>query len=338
MTVIAAQIAPQRSTQYANLARDLAEVELLASPLRPSISDLTLAAIAGQDYLRFKLPQSSLSHEQMVQLAGMAMIGGVFELFESLGGVPGPLLRPIPVAYPFFVAPDIASIRRYKGKTNELFTHFLCNMAKYASDFPGSEWHELRLLDPLCGGGTTLFVALSLGCHVAGIELKRTDAETTAAFVRQYCRENRIVASLKEERLKRLVSARRWIFAIGKENARQCLLVHGDAAQAKELVAGFGRPHLIVCDLPYGIQHGGPLADLLTPCLPAWKAILEPGGCIAFSWDATRFSRSEMIELVHAAAPLQVVEHPPYDRLAHRVDRVIKRRDVIVARARGDVA
>ena len=26
---------------------------------------------------------------------------------------------------------------------------------------------------------------------------------------------------------------------------------------------------------------------------------------------------------------------PPYDRLAHRVDRVIKRRDVIVARHRG---
>jgi hypothetical protein len=337
MTTIAVQIAPQRSTQYANLARDLAAVELLASPLGRSVGEVAMESIAGADYAKFRLP-GPLSPEHLLQLAGMAMIGGVFELFDSIGDVPGPLLRPIPATYPFFVSPDISAIRRYKGKTNELFTHFLCNMAKYASDFSGSEWRTLRLLDPLCGGGTTLFVALSLGCNVAGIELKRTDVETTAAFVKQYCRESRIAVALKEERLKRLVSARRWSFTIGNEDARQCLLVHGDAARAKELVAGFGRPHLVVCDLPYGIQHSGPLADLLTACLPAWAAILEPGGAIAFSWDSTRFSRADMIELVQAAAPLQVVQQPPYDRVAHRVDRVIKRRDVIVARARREVA
>src|SRR5262245_3090301 len=190
MTVIAAQIAPQRSTQYTDLARDLAEVELLASPLGRSVSGVAMETIAGQDYLKFELPGASLPDEHVLQLAGMAMIGGLFELFDSIGDVPGPLLRPIPATYPFFVSPDISAIRRYKGKTNELFTHFLCNMAKYASDFADAEWQNLRLLDPLCGGGTTLFVALSLGCNVAGIELKRTDIETTAAFIRQYCREN----------------------------------------------------------------------------------------------------------------------------------------------------
>jgi RMKL-like, methyltransferase domain len=331
MTTIIAQVAPQRSTQYTNLARDLVEVELLASPLGRDVSDVAMETIAGQHYVKFKLPGPELLEHHSLHLAGMAMIGGRFELFESIGDVPGPLLRPIPATYPFFVSPDIAAIRRYKGKTNELFTQFLCNMAKYASDFSDRSWQTLRLLDPLCGGGTTLFVGLSLGCHVAGIEHNRTDVETTAAFIKQYCRENRIAATLKEERLKRLVSARRWIFTIGKDDGRQCLLVHGDAAQTKELVAGFGRPQLIVTDLPYGIQHSGPLAQLLSACLPAWAAILEPGGCIAFAWDATRTSRAEMIDLVQAAAPLQVVQQPPYDRVAHRVDRVIKRRDIIVA-------
>jgi len=338
MATIVVQIAPQRSTQYTNLARDLAAAELSASPLGRSLGEVEIETIAGQDYVKLELSGPSLSPEDLLQLSGMAMVGGAFELFESIADVPGPLLRPIPATYPFFVSPDMSAIRRYKGKTNELFTHFLCNVAKYASDFSASEWRTLRLLDPLCGGGTTLFVALSLGCNVAGIELRRMDVETTAAFIKQYCRENRIAVVLKEERLKRLVSARRWIFTIGKEDARQCLLVHGDAAQTTELVAGFGRPQLIVCDLPYGIQHSGPLVDLLAPCLPAWAAILEPGGAIAFSWDATRFSRAEMIALVQAAAPLQVVERPPYDCLAHRVDRVIKRRDVIAARARPEVA
>src|SRR5262249_42040797 len=140
MTTIVAQIAPQRSIQYTSLARDLAEVEILASPLGRSVGAVAMESIARQDYLKLELPGSSLSPQDVLQLSGMAMIGGVFELLESLAGVPGPLLRPIPATYPFFVSPDVAAIRRYKGKTNELFTHFLCNMAKYASDFSGSEW------------------------------------------------------------------------------------------------------------------------------------------------------------------------------------------------------
>jgi hypothetical protein len=35
--------------------------------------------------------------------------------------------------------------------------------------------------------------------------------------------------------------------------------------------------------------------------------------------------------LVEATAPLTVRNTPPYDQLAHRVDRVIKRRDLLVA-------
>jgi tRNA G10 N-methylase Trm11 len=97
------------------------------------------------------------------------------------------------------------------------------------------------------------------------------------------------------------------------------------------LIAGF-KPHLIVTDLPYGIQHQGPLAALLTAGLPVWASLLVPGGALVFSWDATRFPRPEMIRLVESVSPLRVLDEPPYDRLAHRVDRVIKQRDVLVAR------
>ena len=39
-----------------------------------------------------------------------------------------------------------------------------------------------------------------------------------------------------------------------------------------------------------------------------------------------------MIALVQSLAPLTILNQPPYDQLAHRVDRVIKRRDILVAR------
>ncbi|HZX85152.1 MAG TPA: hypothetical protein VFF19_16390 [Reyranella sp.] len=331
-TQIVAQLAPQRSTQYSNLARDLAEAEVLASPIGSGLQDLSLRNIAGQDYLQFSLP-GPITSETARLLASMAMLGGVFETFDSIGDVSGPLLRPVPAVRPAFVSPDMAATRRYKGKTNETFTHFLCSMAKYASDFAREEWSALDVVDPLCGGGTTLFTALSLGADVAGLDADRTDIESTATFITQYCRENRIALATKEERLRKL-GARRWLFQIGRDDVRRCMLALGDAGQTRELLAGFGRPHLIVTDLPYGIQHSGPLHGLLADCLPGWADLLLSGGAIAFSWDSTRFGRQEMMALVGKVADLEVVDRPPYDRLAHRVDRVIKRRDVLVARRR----
>ena len=247
-TRIVAQLAPQRSTQYSNLARDLAEAELLASPIGSRLQDVSLRNIAGQDYVQFSLPDP-ITSETARLLASMAMLGGIFEAFDSIGDVSGPLLRPVPAAHAAFVSPDMAATRRYKGKTNEAFTHFLCNMAKYASDFHSSDWSTLDVVDPLCGGGTTLFTALSLGADVAGLDADRTDIESTASFITQYCRENRIALSTKEERLRKL-GARRWLFQIGRDDVRRCMLALGNAGQPRELLAGFGRPQLIVTDLP----------------------------------------------------------------------------------------
>ena len=39
-----------------------------------------------------------------------------------------------------------------------------------------------------------------------------------------------------------------------------------------------------------------------------------------------------MVTLVEKTGAFEVLDDPTYNRLAHRVDRVIKKRDVIVAR------
>jgi tRNA G10 N-methylase Trm11 len=106
----------------------------------------------------------------------------------------------------------------------------------------------------------------------------------------------------------------------------------GETSESADLLAGVKKPHLIVTDLPYGIQHQGQLIDLLTDGLPVWAQMLSPGGAMAMAWESTRFPRDEMIALVEVESGLTVLNDPPYDALAHRVDRVIKQRDVIVAR------
>ncbi len=328
MPTLVAQIAPQRSAQYAALANVLAPHELKLSPLGNQISEIEPIWLGGQSYLKFELPAAP-DEDQARELGMLAMTGPFFLYYEQLREQAGPLLRPLETGFEPAFAPDLAVTRRYRGKTNEMFTLFLCNIARFSSAFAGRPWNRLRLFDPLAGGGTTLFTALILGADVAGVEKNVKDVQSTAAFLKQYTREQKIACRVKAERLKKL--GKRWSFTLGQKRPRQCVLASGETARSTALVAGF-RPHLIAADLPYGIQHRGKLRNLLAEALPVWTSMLPPGGAMALAWESTRFPRADMIALVESAGPLAVFDKPPYNMLAHRVDRVIKRRDVLVAR------
>jgi hypothetical protein len=161
------------------------------------------------------------------------------------------------------------------------------------------------------------------------VEHKVRDVESTVVYVRQFMRERGVACREKRERLKKV--GRRWVLTLGKERPQRCILAWGDTGDSPALISGF-RPHLIVTDLPYGVQHQGELSSLLTRALPVWATLLPPSGAIALAWESRRFPRAEIISLVESVSPLTVLNNPPYDALAHRVDRVIKRRDVLVAR------
>jgi len=328
MSTLVAQIAPQRSTQYSALADALAPQELLLSPLGQHITDIQRIEMGGEAYLRFDMPKEP-DEDQARELGLLAMTQAFFVFYERLGDVEGPLLRPIDPHVARALPETLVTARRYKGKTNELFTHFMCNIARFSSLPAGRPWDTLRVLDPLAGGGTTLFTALVLGASAAGVEKSAADVESTAAFVRNYAREQGIACSEKQEKVRGI--GKRWVYTIGKGRTQQCVLAHGDTADSAALISGF-RPHLIVTDLPYGIQHKGELVSLLSSALPIWASLLPPGGVMVLAWESRPFSRAEMMALVESTSPLVVLQDPPYPNLAHRVDRVIKQRDVLVAR------
>jgi hypothetical protein len=172
---------------------------------------------------------------------------------------------------------------------------------------------------------------LILGAEAAGVEKDESDVQSTATFVRNYLRDQGVAHNVREERLRKL--GHRWTFVIGKQATRRLMLASGDTVVSPALITGF-KPHLLVTDLPYGFQHHGELVSLLTRALPVWASLLPVDGALVFAWDATRFPRNEMVNLVESAGPLTVLDEPPYTLLAHRVDRVIKSRDVLVARPR----
>jgi hypothetical protein len=328
MPSILAQIAPQRSTQYAELATVLAPAELRLSTFGDQIGETQPRRLGELDYLQFHLPAEP-DDAGARELGMLSMTSAFFVHYDRIGDVAGPLLRPIETHVHWALPPDLLTARRYRGKTNEMFTQFMCNVARASSALAGRPWETLRVFDPLCGGGTTLFAALILGASAAGVDQAAKDVESTVTYLQGFLRTHGIAARLKQERFKGL--GRRHLFTIGKGQGQTCLLAHGDTAESAALIAGF-RPHLIVTDLPYGIQHRGELEALLGSGLPVWAELLPPSGALVMAWDSSRFPRDEMVELVQALSPLAALNDPPYDALAHRVDRVIKQRDVVVAR------
>jgi hypothetical protein len=325
MTSLVAQIAPQRSTQYSALASALAPHELALSAIGNAIVHMAPVQLGGQAFLQVEWNRTLQAHE-LTELGALAMTSALFEFHERIGEISGPFLKPIETHFVPAFPEDLVTTRRYKGKTNELFTQFLCNIARHSSAFANEPWRNLRLFDPLMGGGTTLLVGLVLGADVSGVEHSREDVESTVSFISQYMREQDLPCRVNEEKLKN--AGKRWRFALGA--ARECILACGDTALSDKLLAGVKKHHLIVTDLPYGIQHSGALRGLLMQALPVWQSLLLPGGAMAFSWESTRFSREEMLAMVESMTGAKVLNAPPYNQLAHRVDRVIKQRDVVV--------
>jgi SAM-dependent methyltransferase len=319
------------------MAQVLAAPELLASPLGDVIVGIESARLAGQEYVLVELKHEGAEAEQLSQLAAiLPRLGAIsegYEYFASLAGVAGPLLRPIEPGFAPSVPLEMAEARRYRGKTNELFTRVLLNLAIFAGDYREQFTERLRVLDPLAGGGTTLFLALAAGYDAFGIEHNRQDVETTEVFVRQYFRSEHIVHKELDERGRK--AGRRYQFAVGpKSDPRYLVLVHGETAQAPQHmqeVPGGPRVHAVVGDLPYGIQHFGEIEDLLRQALPAWERLLLPGGTLALAWNATRIERADLLQLVESRTHLRVRADPPYTQLEHTVDRVIKKRDVLIA-------
>jgi len=353
---LALTITPQRSTQYSNMTETLAASELLASPLGPAISSVERVTLAGQAHLLVTVdeptralpaPQAGFQSPRQDATSfptptGLGMLdilsrlgatSGVYEYFERIGEVEGPFLRPLEPRFTPFVPLEMAEVRRYKGKTNEVFTRVLLNIAVFAGAYSGRYAEQLRVLDPLAGGGTTLFVALAAGYDAFGIESQRQDVETTAVFVKQYLNSEHIPYKELDERGRR--AGRRYQFEIGRKGStRTLVLVHGDNNQANmhmQEVPGGPRMHAIVGDLPYGIQHFSEIAEMLRKALPVWERLLLPGGTLALAWNATRIERAAMVELVERHTRLRVRDDPPYTQFVHAVDRVIKRRDVLVA-------
>ena len=314
-----------------------AELDLLVGPTLGDAARTTRVRIAGVDYLALEADAPLRGHVLEV----VANLSGLHALFEVDDGE---RFIPLECAPRRLLDEDLVTIQRYTGKTNEAFTHLLVNVALASGDRAVERWlagERLRLLDPVCGRGTTLNRAALHGLDALGIELDQRDVDAYDTFVTTWLQDKRLKHTVQRATLRkgRATAAHRITISYGPSKDasthRVIDVVHDDSRAAREHHRARS-VDLLVGDLPYGVRHGstagrgertrGP-EGFLEEALPVWHDVLRPGAGMALAWNRRTLPRSRLVELATEAG-FDVADASD-DRFVHRVDRSITR-DVLV--------
>jgi len=327
---------PHANIRYMEALQKLAKCELscLLKALQID-APIEVQTLGGAPFLTFEA--QPLNEAAFRALSGLSSF---YLIAEKENGC----LKPLTPAYPWYLPADAAEVLKYKGKTNASFTSLMINCALTASDFFNSG-EALTVLDPMCGKGTSLYCAMRMGHHATGIEIDKKDWKEAGDYFARYLQLHKYKHKKKAASLtlQKGQSAPEIQFTFadcpehyGNGEEKLLRLIQGDARRIGEMLKAKSA-HLIVCDLPYGVQHAPqqgqkPLSItvLLSQTLPGLKKALKPGGAAAFSFNTYILSRETLIKLLEEAGFTPVTE-APYDDFEHWVEQAVNR-DLVIAR------
>lgn len=331
---------PHANARYQNESAHLAEAEL-----RIILDKALPEAVISVDE-RIGMPMLGIetavpfTAEVIDAICGHSLMYG---LFESAGD--GSLV-PVAGREKPWLGQDLPAILKYKGKTNEMFLQMLINTALYSSCFWQEKNQVLEMLDPMCGRATSLFIAANRRWNATGTDIDQTDLKEAEKFLKRYFEYHHFKHSAGKESLtlrnSKPAAVSKFVFSDTPEHFKQkntaaLRLVNCDACRVRE---AFGKNafHLIVCDLPYGVQHApqggrgekGGLEGLLARALPGWRESLKMGGTVAVSFNAQNI-KLETVRTVMEEAGFEVMGGGAYDGFAHWVEQAVTR-DIAVCR------
>ena len=335
------QLTPHANIRYREAQVKLGQAELACLLKGLGISaELAPCTIGGVSFLRFKA--DALTEKQ---LSALSMHSAVLMIAEQQGGGSDApiLLRPIEKISHDYLTADLAEVLKYKGKTSAVFTHMMINCALTASDFFGSE-EPLTVLDPMCGRGTTCFVALQHGMNAVGVDIDNRDLKECADYFERYLQYHRMKHKLDQSSRtvrRHAVPAAVYTIADTKEHfkegdTRTLSLFLGDTGLTGELCRKIPA-HLLVSDLPYGVQHAPQdgkrtesFLQVMKRALPQWKDAVRKGGAVALSFNTLTLKKADLVQLLTDAGFTPLTD-APYDDFLHFVEQAVTR-DFVVAR------
>lgn len=328
---------PHANARYRASLKKLAKAETacILKAWDVKAENLTDEMLGGEPFITFTVPAEGLPDGALRVLTGQSSVCLAAELTEE------GLLRPLPRQEGGFIPAELPHILKYKGKTNPDFTFLLLHTAKVASAFAKSD-ERLTVLDPMCGKGTGLFCALCEGHNAVGIETAKTSLQEADSFFEKFLQTERLKYKksasslpLKGKTLRKTRYEAAPDAKAQKEGNLQTLeWTCADAVLAGEIVKKES-VHLVICDLPYGVQHapkenGGmsTLTELLNRVLPGCVRAMMKGGTMALSFNLNTLKRQE-VEAAMEKAGLRPLTEPPFNDFAHWVEQAVDR-DVVI--------
>lgn len=332
-------VAPSANRVYAEAAPRLMEAEarvVLASAAGEDCA-VSRTVLAGVDYVAAEVPDERAEDG----LRALSRLSATHAIFSA----EGELLRPVPLRRADRYPSDLVTILKYRGKTNEQWTRLALAVTAAAGRRRGWLDGGLHVLDPMCGRGTTLNIALAEGFDVTGVDVDRKDYQAYVAFLKTWLRQHRLKHTATEGALRTSGTTRGRRFDVETAPAKDAYragetqrvsFLNTDTTHLDGLLKS-ASVDVIVTDTPYGVQHGShgehlsrkPL-ELLRSALPGWVRALRTHGAVGLSYNRLVADRDEL-EALLGECGLTVVTGPGFDDLRHRVDSSIDR-DLLVAR------
>lgn len=323
------QLMRHPNIHYREAVQRLSRCELLSMLKSLSVeTEVQTEELGGAVFLTFDC--RSLTESELSWLAGHSCV--VFQAVRQ-----GNLLFPLSGKSSDYLPEDLPEILKYKGKTNPSLTRMMINTALSLTPFAHSS-AKISVLDPLCGRGTTLFCALCAGANGIGIDTDQRDLKEASDYFLRYLKLHRMKHELVSgsDTVRKYSVPRTTIsFAPSKEqyqsrDTRSLTLWHGDTELAGSLMRK-NAAHVLVCDLPYGVQHApqsGTHAEsfigMLKRALPSWKQALLPGGAVAISFNQLTL-KSEDVRTLLAESGFLPVDTADYINLSHSVEQAVTR-------------
>ena len=329
------QLTPHANIRYREAQVKLGQAELACLLKGLGISaEITPVTLGGVSFLRFE--SEKLTEDQLTVLS---MHSAALMICEQCGE----MLRPLEKVSRAYLTEDLAEVLKYKGKTSAVFTHMMINCAYAASDFFGRD-EVLTVLDPMCGRGTTCFVALQQGMNAVGVDIDNRDLKECADYFERYLQYHRMKYKLDQSSRtvrKHAVPAAVYTIADTREHfkdgeTRTRSLFLGDTGLTGALCR---KPpaHLLVADLPYGVQHAPQdgkrtesFMQVMKRALPQWKDAVRKGGAVALSFNTLTLKKADLVKLLEEAGFTPITD-APYDDFQHFVEQAVHR-DFVVAR------
>ncbi|MFT7128673.1 MAG: hypothetical protein ACI89U_000781 [Gammaproteobacteria bacterium] len=283
MKNISLLISPRAKNAYFNDYLDVAKAELTGLI---GEQEGSYHSVAAMDFFDIEADENTLG-----ALAKLSFVQGIFERQDDH-------MIPLPIDASFDLHEDFVFGAKFKGKTNEILTQMLINVGLQNIDY--NSLSDVKLLDPMCGRATTLLWAMRYGMKTKGIEQDPKALDDIRQNVKKWCKVHRQKHQFSEGLSGGKTDKKnRTKFIEFVANDASMRIFSGDSIEASSLLEG-QKFHLLVSDLPYGIQHfttnrtRNPLA-VLAACAHGWSESLKPDGAMVLAFNSYIPKRKELI-------------------------------------------